>query len=594
MEPLDPAQENHADGSEAPVHGAAEYGSAGRILGAVRFAAESFLTSQTMSERIDEVLAELGAAADVSRVYVFENELAADGDLVTCQRFEWAAPGIPPQIDNPVMQRMSYERSGLEMWARELSQGRIYESRVGQYTQSERDFALPQKTQSYLLVPLMVEGSWWGFIGFDECTSPRRWEKPVRDALQAAGSILSAAIQGWNARREKERLLERQRTFTEAAWRRAAEWEAVLASIVDGVWVVDTDMQVTFANEGARRIFGARRIEDLLRPWSEYVIFAEIFDAAEKPVGVEEMPPLRALQGQATTDIGTQIVLRSTGERKYLGLSAAPIRDSTGEIVGAVAVATDRTQQVEFGRLKDQFIRVAAHELKTPVAIMKGYAQLALRVGDQTSPSQRERLRAIDRGSDRIDRIIQDLLSVSQVYAEGFALHFKPADLRELTVAAIGSLSKEAPDREILLDAPAAAPVLVDVDRIGYVLRSLLDNAVRYSPAGGPIAVTIDVKTDEGSAGTGGPGTVTVSIADQGIGISPTKQRHLFEPFFRAHTDTPYDYGGMGVGLFTSREIVRQHGGTIWFESSEGEGSTFHFRLPLGDVDERAQGLDRG
>ena len=592
MEPLDPSQEVHPQGRlDADERG---NGRAEEILGAVRFAAESFLTSQTMSERIDEVLAHLGTAAEVSRVYVFENELAADGDLVTSQRFEWAAADVTSEIQNPVMQRLSYARSGLEMWSRALSRGRIYEARAGEYTRSELDFAIPQHIQSYILVPLMVEGSWWGFIGFDECRSPRKWDSAVKDALQAAGSILSAAIQGWNARREKERLLERQRAFTEAAWRRAAEWEAVLASIVDGVWVFDTDLQVTFANEGARRIFGARRIEDLLRPWSEYVIFAEIFDMSEKVVGFEEQPPNRALQGHAVSDVGMQLVLRSTGERKYLGVSAAPIRDSSGRIVGAVAVATDRTQQVEFGRLKDQFIRVAAHELKTPVAIMKGYAQLALRVGDQTSPSQVDRLRAIDRGSDRIDRIIQDLLSVSQVYAEGFTLHFKPADLRELTVAAIGSLSKEAPDRQVLLDAPSPAPVQVDVDRIEYVLRSLLDNAVRYSPAGGPITVTVDVEADEGLASTGGRGTVTVSVSDQGIGVGPDKQAHLFEPFFRAHTDTPYDYGGMGVGLFTSREIVRQHGGTVWFESKEGEGSTFHFRIPLGDVNERIpKGPDR-
>ncbi|HEY0840305.1 MAG TPA: PAS domain-containing sensor histidine kinase, partial [Vulgatibacter sp.] len=385
-----------------------------------------------------------------------------------------------------------------------------------------------------------------------------------------------------------------QRTFTEAAWRRAAEWEAVLASIVDGVWVIDTDHQVTFANEGARRIYGARRIEDLLRPLPEYVVFAELFDMAEKPISVEELPPYQALRGQAVSDQGVQVVLRSSGERKYLGMSAAPIRDSSGEIVGAVAVATNRTQQVEFGRLKDQFVRVAAHELKTPVAIMKGYAQLALRVGDQASPSQLERLRAIDRGSDRIDRIIQDLLSVSQVYAEGFALHFKQADLRDLTVAAIGSLAKEAPDRQILLEAPMPAPVRVDVDRIDYVLHSLLDNALRYSPAGGTVVVSIDVALDEGSAALRAPGTVTVSIADRGVGIPPDKAAHVFEPFFRAHTDTPYDYGGMGVGLFTSREIIRQHGGTIWFESKEGEGSTFHFRIPLGDVDERSsKGPDR-
>ena len=594
MEPLDPTPEPHADAPEAECPETPEGGDVRRILGAVRFAAENFLTSQTISEHIEEVLEELGTAAGVSRVYVFENELAADGDLVTCQRFEWAAPGVPPQIENPEMKRMSYERSGLEMWARALSQGRTYESRLGEFSPNELAFAQPQGIQSYLLVPLMVEGSWWGFIGFDECESPRRWCSAVKDALQAAASILSAAIQGWNARREKERLLERQRAFTEAAWRRAAEWEAVLASIVDGVWVVDTDMQVTFANEGARRIFDARRIEDLLRPWSEYAIFADILDASENPVDLEEMPPMRALQGHATSDVGTQIVLRSKGERKFLGLSAAPIRDPAGKIVGAVAVATDRTQQVEFGRLKDQFIRVAAHELKTPVAIMKGYAQLALRVGDETSPAQLERLRAIDRGSDRIDRIIQDLLSVSQVYAEGFSLQIRPADLRELTVAAIGSLSKETPDRDIRLEAPDPAPVQVDVDRIEYVLRSLLDNAIRYSPAGGPIEVTIEVEPKQEAARAGGRGTVTVSVADQGIGIAPSKQAQVFEPFFRVHTDTPYDYGGMGVGLFTSREIVRQHGGSIWFESTEGEGSTFYFRLPLGDGDDRAQGVDRG
>ncbi|HWV37379.1 MAG TPA: GAF domain-containing protein, partial [Vulgatibacter sp.] len=180
MEPLDPTPEPHADAPEAECPETPEGGDVRRILGAVRFAAENFLTSQTISEHIEEVLEELGTAAGVSRVYVFENELAADGDLVTCQRFEWAAPGVPPQIENPEMKRMSYERSGLEMWARALSQGRTYESRLGEFSPNELAFAQPQGIQSYLLVPLMVEGSWWGFIGFDECESPRRWCSAVK------------------------------------------------------------------------------------------------------------------------------------------------------------------------------------------------------------------------------------------------------------------------------------------------------------------------------------------------------------------------------------------------------------------------------
>ncbi len=567
------------------------------ILGAVRFAAESFLTDQEIGERMDEVLAALGAAADVSRVYVFANELAADGDLITSQRYEWAARDVFPQLSNPLMQRMSYERQGLERWSETLSRGDVYETRQGRFTPAEEKFARPQQIQSMLFVPLFVEGSWWGFMGFDEVLAPREWGAEEVDALRAAGSILSAGIQGQRARRERQRLLDEQRAFAEAAWRRAAEWEAVLSSMVDGVLVMDTEQQITFANEGARRIMGAQRAEDLLRPCSEYVIFAEMLDMAGRHLDISDLPPCRALRGEDVDNVGMQLVLRSTRERKFIRVSSAPNRDSAGVIIGAVALITDVTEAVEFSRLKDQFVRVAAHELKTPVAIMKGYSQLALRVADEMSATQQERLQAIDRGADRIDRIIQDLLGVSQVYAEGFRLSLKRADLRDLTVAAIGAAAKEFPDRRIELDASEPAMANVDTDRIEYVLRSLLDNAIRYSPAGGPIEVEVSTGDvgDSHLQGTDAPRAVTISIGDRGVGIPPSKQAFVFEPFFRAHTDTPYDYGGMGVGLFTSREIVRQHGGAIWFESVEDRGSTFYVQLPSGGGDERgAQGADRG
>ena len=584
MEPREPEPGRSARGPSAAP---APASSAERILAAVRFASEAFLSSQSVNKRIDEVLAMLGEAAQASRVYVFENQLAPDGALLSSQKYEWVGEGIEPQIDNPHLQRMSFNGSGLGEARKHLAAGRLYEKREPDFTEAERRFSAPQSVLSFVLVPLMVEESWWGFIGFDDCKVPREWSTAEKDALKAAGGILAAAIQGSRARSERQRLLDEQRSFTQAAWRRAAEWEAVLSSIVDAVWVLDMDEVVTFANEGASRIFDMKRPDDLLRPYYEYLQLAEIQDMAGRPISREQFPPCRSLEGEAVNNQGLQLFIHRTRQRKFVRMSSAPIQDASGTIFGAVAVATDVTEAVEFDRLKDQFVRVAAHELKTPVAIMKGYAQLVLRTAVDLSPVQKDRLEAIDRGADRIDRIVQDLLGVSQIYAEGFRLETNRIDLAMLAVRVIGELAREHPERPVDLEAPKASPLVVaDSERIAFVLQSLIDNAIRYSPEGGPVEVRLET-LPKGRGTLDRSRVVQVSVSDRGVGIPQSQQRRIFEPFFRAHTDTPYDHGGMGVGLFTSREIIQQHGGEIWFESEVGKGSTFFFQLPLGDEDEQ-------
>jgi signal transduction histidine kinase len=119
----------------------------------------------------------------------------------------------------------------------------------------------------------------------------------------------------------------------------------------------------------------------------------------------------------------------------------------------------------------------------------------------------------------------------------------------------------------------AAAPVIVNADRLRLqqVIGNLLDNSIKYSPAGGRIESTVAIQD----------GSAVVSISDRGIGIPSGRQERIFQRFYRAHTGTPHDYGGMGVGLYISREIVMRHGGQIWFTSEESRGSTFSFSLPL-------------
>jgi len=181
------------------------------ILDAVTFASEEFLKTAAWEENIQEILARLGRAAEVSRVYIFENHLAPDGELLTSQRYEWVAPGITPQIDNPELQNFPWHAGGFSRWVELLSQGELVYGHVRDFPESEREVLAPQDIRSIAVVPVFVDGEWWGFIGFDECTAEREWSSMELDALRTAASTLGAAIQ---RRRAEQEIRARQRYLT--------------------------------------------------------------------------------------------------------------------------------------------------------------------------------------------------------------------------------------------------------------------------------------------------------------------------------------------------------------------------------------------
>jgi signal transduction histidine kinase len=224
--------------------------------------------------------------------------------------------------------------------------------------------------------------------------------------------------------------------------------------------------------------------------------------------------------------------------------------------------------------LKDQFIRIAAHELKTPVAILKGYALTLMRTDKTLTPRSVRMLEAIDRGAERINRIVEDLVDVSQAFLD--VLQFSPqtVDLEDLARATAAEMPHSEMHRiGVRRMAPGPFTVTGDPARTRQAIRILLDNAIKYSPTGGSIEVLLD--RDEASDEAG------LSVVDRGVGIPTQGQERIFRLFYRAHTDTPHDYGGMGIGLYMAKELIKRQGGRIWFRSREGEGSTFSFALPL-------------
>lgn len=182
------------------------------ILEAVAFTSQRLLQIESWDQAMGEILSRLGQAADVSRVYIFQNHKTEDGTLLTSQRYEWVAPGIAPQIDNPDLQNFPWIEGGFGRWVTLLSRGEAVAGRVRDFPEAERAILEPQGIRSILVLPIFVGKQWWGFIGFDECRYERRWDEPEQEALRTAASAIGVAIQ----RRQTEERLRKLAMVTAA------------------------------------------------------------------------------------------------------------------------------------------------------------------------------------------------------------------------------------------------------------------------------------------------------------------------------------------------------------------------------------------
>jgi PAS domain S-box-containing protein len=351
-----------------------------------------------------------------------------------------------------------------------------------------------------------------------------------------------------------------------------ATLRSILDNLVHAVFVCDRVGRITMVNPAGLRILGWSDVhEGTTMSLEELNERVHALHPDGSPFALDELPLMRALAGEVLSSVDMTLRLAGTGREDHLRLSAAPLQDERGAIAGAVSVGVNVTEAVELDRLKEQFIRVVAHELKTPIAIVKGYADALRRVDEPIPALQRRLLSALIRGADRIDRLVTDLLILWQVQTGRLALGAEQnVDLAELVRLVVDRLEIGGAER-VSIVSDASAVVVADRQLLERAVAGLVDNAIRYSPCGGRVDVRICVEDD----------SAAIEVQDRGIGIPADKQALLFEPFFRAHTDTPWDSGGLGLGLYLARAIAGLHGGNVEAQSTENEGSTFRLVLPL-------------
>ncbi|PTL80079.1 PAS domain-containing sensor histidine kinase [Vitiosangium sp. GDMCC 1.1324] len=264
----------------------------------------------------------------------------------------------------------------------------------------------------------------------------------------------------------------------------------------------------------------------------------------------------------------------------------APCFDENGVLEGGVGIVEDVTEQrsaesersrlfreaQEAIRVRDDFLTIASHELKTPLTPLSLRLASLERRMERQEPVDPTLLRHARQHLVRLTSLINDLLDASRIEAGRLALHFEPTQLDTLVERSLTSMDSERGQHRIDYSHPAE-PVCINGDayRLEQVIANLLENALKYSPGDSTVRVTLDVRGD----------FALLAVADEGIGIPHDQQEQLFERYFRARNVAVTSYGGLGLGLYISRDIVERHGGRIWVESEVGRGATFYVALPL-------------
>jgi signal transduction histidine kinase len=222
-------------------------------------------------------------------------------------------------------------------------------------------------------------------------------------------------------------------------------------------------------------------------------------------------------------------------------------------------------------RMKRDFCALAAHELRSPLAILFGYAKI---LETETQGPTRERAEVVSMHAWRLKNIVDAMVILQQLDAGEFTLHFGQVKVAPAIRNVVDSQQRDIAEKGLVIETHVEpeASVYVDRERFELVLVGLLANAIKYSPRGASIAIGAQVSSDH----------AMISVKDGGIGIPPEEQAHVFERFYQASDPLTRRYSGLGLGLSIAKAIVELHGGRIWLDSSVGKGSAFYISLPRG------------
>jgi PAS domain S-box-containing protein len=360
------------------------------------------------------------------------------------------------------------------------------------------------------------------------------------------------------------------------AERNATLMRGLIDGTIDGITLTDRTGRIAIANRPMLRF-----AQDLDFP-SEGLMHERLLAIKDQFVDEDRFERrMRELAESPDVESADEFELRDS-ERVFQGYTK-PVIGNDNAYLGRVWTLRDVTEARQVDRIKDALVATVSHELRTPLTSIIGYLEL---LGGPDAGLTEESARYIEvvrRNAGRLQRMVEELLFLARVDAGGLSLERSEVDVVELARSAIGSAAPTAAAKDVTLefDGAGSATTSADANRLGQVFDNLISNAIKFTPAGGNVTISVEAEGD----------SIVATVSDTGCGIPQAEQSRLFERFFRSSATR--DVPGTGLGLTIVRAIVESHGGSISCRSDEGKGTTFTFSLPLPSSTKNRGGPER-
>ena len=398
----------------------------------------------------------------------------------------------------------------------------------------------------------------------------RKWISPWKDARELADAVvaqrpprkvlISGNPEAHRVGLALEQLMDRRRDLEEQVLESRSSIETVFAAMLDGLAVIDDRRVVRLMNREFRRLFdvannGSGTLLELVHNAAVDRLATEAIRRREP-----QREPIEITRGGA--------------EPRVLEVSAVPLAENASPQNGAVLLFHDITDVRKVEKMRRDFVANVSHELRTPLSIFRGYLETLLDDPHQSPSELRRILEIMERHSNRLTALVEDVLSLARLESAGMELHRTQVDLPELLHSIMRDWEKRLAAKELKshLNFPGSLPAIdADETRLQEVIYNLLDNAVKYSKPGGTVFLRAE---PEG-------GNVRISVADQGAGISREDLPRIFERFYRADKSRSAEQSGTGLGLSIVKHIAQLHGGTVEAQSELGKGTTIGVVLPV-------------
>ena len=542
------------------------------LLKAVSQASAVLANASQFEEGVTECLRLIGTAMDVDRAYIFEGHPNTKTRAFSLtQRAEWCKVGVSAQLDNEATHDLPIETE-VPRWYESFLAGRPIRSRIEDLPVDECAVLEGQGIRALLAVPILLEGSLWGIIGFDDCTYGCDWEDDEVEVLVC----LAAALGGFIARLRATRALRKSEAFH----------RSIVENSRDVVFTLDRRGRFQYVSPAWEEIHGTTPEEAIGTSFADVIHPDDVAHCWE-----------RIRYRMANPDDARSIdyrVLHADGTYRYNSTRASfmPTEDgSDANLVGvagdvterqlrenelvrlAEALAQARDEALAASEAKGRFLATMSHELRTPLNGVIGTTSLMLDL--ELSAEARELVETIHASGETLVRVINDILDFSKIEAGRLEIERTPVEVPDLVNDVVALYRGHANSRGLRLSAlgPRGCPaVLADPVRLKQILGNLVSNALKFTQEG-------SVRVAWGVRWEGEEALILFDVSDTGIGIPDDRLQRIFAPFDQGDPTVQRRFGGTGLGLAISHRLVELMGGGIGVHSQPNVGSTFSVQI---------------